>query len=132
MKTKLRLFLQPCLVLTGVFYFDGCASPELKGYQGTPFHDSVYHGGPQKIPGRVMCAYYDLGGEGVAYHDADAKNNGSGGFEPGGGGYFKNFPLETGGGTSFTKIFPRLAKKTPTIPQPPSNLPSICLVWAAR
>jgi len=26
-------------------------------YRGRPFHDSVYHGGPQKIPGRVQCAY---------------------------------------------------------------------------
>jgi len=42
-------------------------------YRGKPFRDSIYHGGPQKIPGRVQCAYYDLGGEGVAYHDADAK-----------------------------------------------------------
>src|ERR1700739_3484953 len=45
-------------------------------YRGRPFHDSVYHGGPQKIPGRVQCAYYDLGGEGGAYHDTDKKNKG--------------------------------------------------------
>ena len=37
---------------------------------GQPYHDSVYHsGGPQVIPGRVMCAYYDLGGEGVAWEE---------------------------------------------------------------
>jgi hypothetical protein len=30
-----------------------------------PYHDSRYSGGPQKIPGKVLCAYYDLGGEGV-------------------------------------------------------------------
>ena len=30
--------------------------------------------GPQQIPGRVECAYYDLGGEGVAYHDTDPTN----------------------------------------------------------
>ena len=28
------------------------------------------------IPGLVQCALYDLGGEGVAYHDTDALNNG--------------------------------------------------------
>ena len=33
-------------------------------------------------PGRVDCAYYDRGGEGVAYHDVDAKNNGSGVLNP--------------------------------------------------
>ncbi|MEJ0088959.1 MAG: hypothetical protein WDM80_04290 [Limisphaerales bacterium] len=37
-----------------------------------------YQGGPQKIPGRVQCARYDLGDEGVAYHDTDTVNNGSG------------------------------------------------------
>ncbi len=29
--------------------------------------------GAQKIPGKVECAYYDRGGEGVAYHDSDSK-----------------------------------------------------------
>jgi hypothetical protein len=48
------------------------------GYQGKPFQDSFYTGGPQPIPGRVECAYFDLGGEGVAYHDTDSTNHGSG------------------------------------------------------
>jgi hypothetical protein len=47
-------------------------------YQGRPFADEVYHGGAQTIPGRIECAYYDLGGEGVAYHDTDTINHGSG------------------------------------------------------
>ena len=47
-------------------------------YEGKPFADSVYKAGAQVIPGTVECAYYDLGGEGVAYHDADAINHGSG------------------------------------------------------
>jgi hypothetical protein len=47
-------------------------------YQGKPFQDSVYTAGPQAIPGRLECAYYDLGGEGVAYHDTDPTNHGSG------------------------------------------------------
>lgn len=48
------------------------------GYKGTPFHDAQHPGGPQVIPGRLEVAYYDLGGEGVAYHDTDAVNHGSG------------------------------------------------------
>lgn len=40
----------------------------LSQYTGLPYHDARYSGGAQKIPGRVLCAYYDLGGEGVAYH----------------------------------------------------------------
>jgi hypothetical protein len=51
-------------------------------YKGKPYRDSRYHGGAQEIPGRVECAYYDLGGEGVAYHDLDARNNGSGVLNP--------------------------------------------------
>ena len=44
----------------------------LRAYKGTPFGDSRMQG-PQKIPGQVLCAYYDRGGEGVAYHDATRK-----------------------------------------------------------
>jgi hypothetical protein len=47
-------------------------------YRGKPFEDSIYKGGAQPIPGRVQCAYFDLGGEGVAYHDEDAINHGNG------------------------------------------------------
>jgi hypothetical protein len=73
-------------------------------YRGKPFHDSIYHGGPQKIPGRVQCAYYDLGGEGVAYHDADAKNRGSGGLNPADGTYLNQFRMDEGVDTSYTKF----------------------------
>jgi len=45
----------------------------LKTYKDIPYRDSRYSAGPQGIPGMVQCAYYDLGGEGVAYHDSDAK-----------------------------------------------------------
>ena len=47
-------------------------------YKGTPFEDSSYKDGPQVIPGKLECAFYDLGGEGIAYHDTDAINHGSG------------------------------------------------------
>ena len=42
-------------------------------YAGRPFEDAA-----QSIPGRVELSRYDWGGEGVAYHDSDAVNNGSG------------------------------------------------------
>ena len=48
-----------------------------KAYKGKPFCDSVYTRGPQLIPGRVELALYDLGGEGVAYHDTTPENEGS-------------------------------------------------------
>ncbi|HSY10176.1 MAG TPA: hypothetical protein VK840_04595, partial [Candidatus Dormibacteraeota bacterium] len=93
MKTKLQFLLQACLILTSGFYSGGCASPQMSGYKGTPFHDSVYQGGPQKIPGRVQCAYYDLGGEGIAYHDSDAINSGSGTFNKPDGTYLNQFRM---------------------------------------
>jgi hypothetical protein len=75
-----------------------------ENYRGEPFHDTVYRSGPQKIPGRVQCAYYDFGGEGVAYHDTDAKNNGSGGLNPNDGTYLNTFRMNEGVDTSYTKF----------------------------
>lgn len=47
-------------------------------YAGRPFSDAHHQAGPATIPGLVQCALYDLGGEGVAYHDEDPINHGSG------------------------------------------------------
>jgi beta-glucanase (GH16 family) len=38
---------------------------------------SPYHGSPFVIPAQIEAEDFDLGGEGVAYHDTDAGNNGS-------------------------------------------------------
>jgi PKD repeat protein len=40
-----------------------------------------YGGTAQVLPGTVQCENYDLGGEGVAYHDTTASNDG-GGYRP--------------------------------------------------
>jgi hypothetical protein len=76
----------------------------LHSYKGTPYHDAHYQGGAQKIPGKVMCAYYDLGGEGIAYHDTDAKNHGSGELNPADGSYLNEFRIGEGVDTSYTKF----------------------------
>jgi hypothetical protein len=72
-------------------------------YAGTPFHDSVYNGGPQKIPGRVQCAYFDMGGEGVAYHNTDSVNKGSGMLNPANGSYLNQFRMREAVGISYVK-----------------------------
>lgn len=59
------------------------------GYAGRPFQDAVHAGGPQRIPGAVFCAYYDTGGEGIAYHDTTAENQGNGKLNQGDGAYLK-------------------------------------------
>lgn len=82
------------------------------GYQGKPFEDSVYGGGPQVIPGKVECAYFDRGGEGVAYHDTDATSNGNGVLNrqknhqrPHATPYHWNFRTNEGVDISYTKDF---------------------------
>jgi hypothetical protein len=76
----------------------------LSQYRGVPYFDSRYQGGPQKIPGRVLCAYYDLGGEAVAYHDTDPKNHGSGELNPADGTYLNEFRIQEGVDISYTKF----------------------------
>jgi hypothetical protein len=73
------------------------------GYVGKPFQDARYTGGPQQIPGTVMCAYYDIGGEGVAYHYSGKKNPGSGGLNPLNGDYYNEFRHDEAVGISYTK-----------------------------
>ncbi len=101
-----------CLVLASLFAGAAwCSSRRdfLAQYKGTPFEDSRYHGGAQKIPGKVYCAFYDRGGEGVAYHDSDAKNNGSGALNPADGSYLNEFRMNEGVDISYTKM----DRKTP-------------------
>ena len=71
-----------CLCLHAVV---AVGAGEVSDHLGSPFADAVHKAGPPNIPGVVQCALYDLGGEGVAYHDTDTVNNGSGklNLEPG-------------------------------------------------
>ncbi len=57
----------------------------------------------QNIPGRVQCEWYDTGGVGVAYHDLDSLNNGSGKLNPPDGSFLHEFRMHEGVDISFTK-----------------------------
>jgi hypothetical protein len=92
------------LGLASGFYICGCATNDFKNYSGQPYHDSIYEGGAQKIPGRVQCAYYDLGGEGVAYHVSGTTNYGSGRLNPADGTYLNEFRMNEAVSTSYTKF----------------------------
>ena len=72
-------------------------------YTGKPFTDSLHHD-MQTIPGRLQCALYDLGGEGVAYHDVDSINQGSGKLNPADGTYLNEFRMKEGVDLSYTKF----------------------------
>jgi hypothetical protein len=93
-------------------------------YKGTPYEDARYHDGAQAIPGKVYCAYYDRGGEGVAYHDSDAKNNGSGALNPADGSYLNEFRMNEGVDISYTKFGrdPKIDDTEFDKVQPPPNL----------
>jgi hypothetical protein len=111
--------LSLCLALVG------CVSPVAtsnlpKDYRGQPFQDSVYHGGPQKIPGKVFCAYYDLGGEGVAYHDTTPQNLGSGALNPANGTYLNGFRMKEGVDTSYVKFHDDI-DNNPYVLAPPTD-----------
>jgi len=57
----------------------------------------------QWIPGRIECERYDHGGEGVAYHDADSINNGSGKLNPANGNFLNEFRMKEAVDISYTK-----------------------------
>jgi hypothetical protein len=93
-----------------LFMTVGSANAEIpKGYKGKPFKDSRYKAGAQLIPGRVELAYYDLGGEGVAYHDTTPANEGAqlnhteGHWRPGVTQYTAFFREKEGVDISYTK-----------------------------
>jgi hypothetical protein len=114
--TELCLLFLTCLNLLS---FNLAAS---EPYRGQPYHDAVYHSGPQKIPGRVMCAYYDLGGEGVAYDDSDAINKGSGTLNPSDGSYLNEFRMREGVDISYTKYHDSIDDNPYELVHPPKDL----------
>jgi len=94
------LFLFFCLVAT-----------QLCAQQRKPWNNSL-----QKIPGRLQCEFYDLGGEGIAYHDTDPVNNGSGKLNPANGTMLNEFRMKEGVDISYTKF------QEPAIDNSPFNL----------
>ena len=86
-------------------FLTGCRSGKSNDtYKGKPYSDSVYKSGAQTIPGRLQCEYYDFGGEGVAFHDTDTINSGSGRLNPADGSYLNEFRINEAVDISFTKF----------------------------
>ena len=94
----------------------------INNYQGTPYHDEQYPGGTQQIPGKIMCSYYDMGGEGVAYHDSDAVNHGSGELNPIDGSYLHSFRVDEGVDTSYVKYKDTIDNSPYNLVQPEENM----------
>jgi hypothetical protein len=107
-----RSFVFALIVLAFATSFGGSASAQAvsstashdSAYAGRPYDDERHPGSPQVIPGKVYCAYYDTGGEGVAYHDSDAVNHGSGELNPLDGSYLNGFRVKEGVDISYVKF----------------------------
>ncbi|MEL1240331.1 SUMF1/EgtB/PvdO family nonheme iron enzyme [Flavobacterium flavipallidum] len=69
-----------------------------KNYTGKPWNNK-----PQQIPGKVQCESYDLGGEGIAFHDSDTINSGSGNLNPADGTFLNEFRIHEAVDISYTK-----------------------------
>ncbi|KAA9037773.1 SUMF1/EgtB/PvdO family nonheme iron enzyme [Ginsengibacter hankyongi] len=69
-----------------------------RNYKGKSWNNE-----PQQIPGKIQCEFYDIGGEGIAYHDTDSINNGSGKLNPANGTFLNEFRIKEGVDISFTK-----------------------------
>jgi hypothetical protein len=81
-----------------------CLSNPVHHYKGKPYFDVNYHAGAQIIPGRLQCEYYDIGGEGITYHDSDTINSGSGRLNPVEGSYLNEFRINEAVDISYTKF----------------------------
>jgi hypothetical protein len=66
--------------------------------KGRPWQNKM-----QDVPGRIEFEYYNEGGEGIAYHDSDTVNNGSGKLNPANGTFLNEFRMKEGVDISFTK-----------------------------
>jgi hypothetical protein len=89
MKKTLLIFFYVSIIACTTVYIP-------KSYSGSAYKT-------QTIPGKIECEFYDRGGEGVAYHDSDKINNGSGKLNPANGTYLNEFRMNEGVDISYTK-----------------------------
>ena len=102
------------LIVWGLWVPGFCQSHNtMNAYQGKPYSDSVYHAGAQILPGKLQCEYYDFGGEGIAYHDTDTINEGSGGLNRDDGTYLNAFRKNEAVDISYTKMDERKIDNNP-------------------
>ncbi len=91
------------IIIYSVLFTSCNPGKSIMGEEKAVFFDKKYFGGPQKIPGKVQLEYYNLGGEGVAYHDTDSINSGSGRLNPADGSYLNEFRINEAVDISYTK-----------------------------
>jgi len=92
------------IIVVSIIFYDCTSRSSIGNYRGIPFTDSVYKDGAQVIPGKLQCEYYDKGGEGIAFHDNDSINSGSGHLNPADGSYLNEFRIGEAVDISYTKF----------------------------
>ena len=90
--------MKTAIIVLVVLVFISCIPRYKTMNTGTPYQNKI-----QVIPGRVECEFYNEGGEGIAYHDSDSINNGSGKLNPANGTYLNEFRMKEGVDISYTK-----------------------------
>jgi hypothetical protein len=80
--------------------FTACGN---RSYSGEPCRLQNFCEGIQKVPGQILCACFDVGGEGITWHDADSINHGSGELNPVDGSFKNSFRIDEGVDISYTK-----------------------------
>ena len=88
-----------CATLLTILFLTGLQAFTNEKYKGKAWKDSI-----QAIPGKVQCEFYDQGGEGIAFHDSDTTNSGSGGLNPADGTYLNEFRMHEPVDISYTKF----------------------------
>jgi hypothetical protein len=94
-----------------------CGHKQNYSNQTSAYTDSIYTKGIQDIPGRLQCEYYNLGGEGIAYHDTDSVNSGSGNLNKGTD-YLSTFRIYEAVDISFTKYHDSIDNSKYNLVQP--------------
>jgi hypothetical protein len=95
---KYTFYCSHFLILIAVFMICSPQTLSQEKYKGHAWNDCV-----QQIPGTIQCELYDSGGEGIAYHDHDSVNNGSGKLNPANGKFLNEFRMKEGVDISYTK-----------------------------
>ena len=96
-----KRYIPNVILLCQLFIVTACSSAD---YKGTPYSNMVYSNGSQSIPGCLECEYFDLGGEGIAFHETDSTNSGSGALNPSDGSYLHEFRRNEAVDISYVKF----------------------------
>jgi hypothetical protein len=96
--------LSPIIAIFAILIFTQCVDKTgINGYSGKYYVNDSLINTPQVIPGRLECEFYDQGGEGIAFHDSDSINSGSGRLNPADGTFLNEFRIKEAVDISYTK-----------------------------